>query len=141
MKPRITNNKKGGLKMETVALALLIIAGYFGDVFFSRYGEYWGYAGILIGPAFLLFVVHGIAWLERQLFIGQEPLPNCKCGAKPINELKDAKDALPYVAGKGTKVCTCGTYIVGRGIIQHKFGNAEPTDYATWSRGKWHIIS
>ncbi len=127
--------------METVALALLIIAGYFGDVFFSRYGEYWGYAGILIGPALLLFVVHGIAWLERQLFIGQEPLPACKCGHKPINELKDAKDALPYVAGKGTKVCTCGTYIIGRGIIQHRVGNAEPTDYATWSRGKWQVKS
>ena len=37
--------------METVALGLLIFAGYLGDMFFSRYGENWGYAGILIGSA------------------------------------------------------------------------------------------
>lgn len=132
-------SKKGGIKMETVALFLLIVAGYFGDVYFSRFGEYWGYAGILIGPALLLFVIHGIAWLERHFIIGEEPLPVCRCGAKPINELKDARDALPYVLGKGTKVCTCGTYIINRGIIQHKIGNAEPITYATWSHGKWNI--
>lgn len=136
---RTINHKNGGITIETVALGLLIAAGYFGDLYLSRYGENWGYAGVIIGPVLLIVVIQSIAWLERQFFIGQEPLPACKCGAKPINELKDAKDARPYIAGKGTKVCTCGTYIVGRGIIQHKVGNDEPTDYATWSRGKWHI--
>lgn len=125
--------------METVALGLLILAGYFGDMYMSRFGDYWGYAGIIIGPALAIIIIHSIAWLERQLFIGQTPLPKCKCGSKNIEELKDAADALPYVAGKGKKVCTCGTYIIGRGVIQYKMGNSEPQTYATWSKGKWNI--
>lgn len=130
-------NKKGSIKQETFAIFLLIFAAFIGEVVLSRYGENWGYAGIVIGPVFLLFVVHGIAWLERQLFIGQEPLPNCKCGKKPINELKDAPDAKPYIAGNGKKVCKCGTYIIGRGIIQFQAKNSEPVDYAKWKHGKW----
>ena len=133
------NNRNGSIKMETVALGLLILAGYLGDMFFSQYGENWGYAGILIGPALFLIVVHGIAWLERQLFIGQEPLPKCKCGNKAINELKDAPDAKPYIAGNGKKVCSCGTYLIGRGIIKYQQKDSEPVDYAVWKKGRWEI--
>ena len=138
-KPMTNKNKKGSIKMETVALGLLILSGYLGDMFFSRYGENWGYAGIVIGPALFLFVVHGIAWLERQLFIGQEPLPKCKCGNKAINELKDSSDAEPYIAGKGKKVCSCGTYLIGRGIIKYQHKDSEPVDYAIWKKGRWEL--
>lgn len=127
--------------METIALILLISAAFFGDVFFSRYGENWGYAGIIIGPVLLMIIVHGIAWLERQLFIGQEPLPKCKCGLKNINELKDSPDSAPYVIGKGKKVCSCGTYIIGRGIIKYQKKDSEPVDYSVWKHGKWNIVN
>lgn len=123
--------------METVALGLLIASGYFADVYLSRFGDWWGYAGIIIGPVLMILLVHGIAWAERQFFIGQEPLPMCKCGAKHINELKDASDAKPYVPGNGKKVCTCGTYIIGRGIIKYQMGHDDPIDYAVWKCGSW----
>ena len=139
MRDKISINRKGSIKQETFAIFLLIISAYIGDVVLSRYGENWGYAGILIGPVVFIFVVHGIAWLERQLFIGQEPLPKCKCGLKPINELKDASDAEPYIAGKGKKVCNCGTYLIGRGIIKYQHKDSEPVDYAVWKKGHWEI--
>ena len=127
--------------METLALALLILSSYLGDVFLSRYGENWGYAGLILGPAIFWCSVQGIAWLERQLFIGQEPLPKCKCGAKPINELGDAPEAKAYIAGNGKKICKCGTYIIGRGIIKYQ-PNTEsgPMDYAKWVKGAWLIV-
>ncbi len=133
-------NRKGSIKQETFAIGLLIVAAFIGEVLLSRFGANWGYAGIIIGPAILLFFVHGIAWLEREFFIGQEPLPKCKCGAKPINELKDAPDAKPYIAGNGKKLCKCGIYIIGRGIIQFQAKNSEPVDYAKWKKGKWEIV-
>lgn len=126
--------------METFALILLIVAAYLGDLLLSKYGDNWGYAGIILGPILLLFIVHGIAWAERQFIIGQEPLPKCKCGLKDINELKDAPDAKPYIAGNGKKVCNCGIYIIGRGIIKHQLKKgSEPVDYAVWKRGKWEL--
>ena len=134
------NNKSGSIKQETFAIGLLILAAFIGDLLLSRFGENWGYAGIVIGPALLLFVVHGIAWLERQFIIGQEPLPLCKCGSKNINELKDAKDAQPYIIGNGKKVCKCGTYLIGKGIIKFQNKNSEPVDYAVWKKGKWEIV-
>ncbi len=136
---KINTNTKGSISMETIALGLLILSGYLGEQFFSRYGQYWGYAGIVIGPVLFSIIIHGIAWLERQFFIGQEPLPMCKCGNTPIHQLKDAPDAKPYIAGNGKKTCKCGTYIIGRGIIKYQSDNTEPIDYAYWKQGKWHI--
>ncbi len=132
-------NKKGSIKQEYFAIGLLILAAYIGDVLLSRYGENWGYAGIVIGPVLLFVVVQGIAWLERQYIIGQEPLPKCRCGAKNINELKDASEKEPYVAGKGRKICNCGEYIIGRGVIQFKPKKGKAVDYAKWKHGKWEI--
>ena len=139
-KHKYPQNKKGSINQETLAIGLLILAAYIGDILLSKYGDYWGYAGIIIGPAILLCFVHGIAWLERELFIGQEPLPKCKCGKKPINELEDAKDAKPYIAGNGKKICKCGTYLIGRGIIKYQDKDSEPIDYAFWKHRKWETV-
>ena len=133
--------RRGGIPMETVALILLIASGYLADMYLSRFGDNWGYAGVVLGPALLIAIIHSIAWTERQFFIGQSPLPKCKCGFKPIEELKDAPDTPPYTPGKGKKVCTCGTYLIGRGIIKYQQNNSEAIDYAYWSCGKWQMSS
>lgn len=134
----MTKNRFGSISSETIALILLILSSYLGDMFLSRYGEYWGYAGIILGPIIFWTSIQSIAWLERQLFIGQEPLPSCQCGLKPINELKDAADAKPYIAGNGKKVCKCGLYLIGRGVITHKANEgSEATIYALWEKGSW----
>ena len=53
--------------------------------------------------------------------------------------MKDDSDAEPYIAEKSKKVCTCGTYLIGRGIIKYQHKNSEPVDYAIWRKGQWEM--
>lgn len=129
-------SKRGVSVFEIVALISLIAAAYFGDVIGSKHSNFVGILCMVAFPITLIFLIEGLAWFERELFLGQKPLPMCRCG-------KFAVDQMPVeelAEGRLSK-CSCGlkydTSQRGRIILIDK---DTESDYALWKPFKgWQV--
>ncbi len=133
---QLFNNRKGVSIYEIFALAILLAAAWVGDSIGSQYSNMAGIAGMVILPLLLIFAIERLAWLEREISLGQKPLPKCVCGKETI-------DCLPEETRAGKKVlcCNCGrSYdISGRGTVKI-IENGDSRLFATWKSFKgWQI--
>jgi hypothetical protein len=133
---KLFNNRTGVSAYEIFALLILIAAAWIGDSVGSHYGEAFGIAGMVIFPLLLIFAIERLAWLEREILLGQKPMPKCICGKENIDLLPEETQA-----GKKVQHCRCGrSYdISGRGVIEIiENGNNKP--FAIWKAFKgWQI--
>ena len=129
-------NRQGMAIFEIVALLLLLAAAWVGDTIGSRYGNVYGIIGMVVLPLLLVLAIEKLAWLERELFLGQKPFPDCRCGRGPIDSFTET--------GHGEKLflrCQCGRLYdtSGRGIILIVDGDTSNV-FATWKAFKgWQI--
>jgi hypothetical protein len=130
-------NRRGISLYEIIALVLLIIAAYIGDMAGSRFHSVLGIVGMVVFPLVLIFCIERLAWLERELIIGQKPLPDCRCGREKI-------DCLPLSEeDNGTfHVCRCGRKysLKNRGRIM-MIENGNECEFACWRPFKGWSIS
>lgn len=129
-------NRKGVSIYETVALISLIAVAWLGDMFGSRYGNSYGVIGMIVFPLALIFIIEKLAWLERELFLGQMPFPLCRCGKASIDTIPEES-----VDGHIQRKCSCGRKFntSGRRIIT-TIENGQEQKYATWQPFKGWIL-
>ena len=131
-------NRHGVSLFEIIALLLILAAAWVGDSFGSQYSNIAGIVCMVLFPLLLVVAIEKLAWLERELFIGQKPFPECPCGRGTIDSLPgiDAKDTV-------TRNCKCGRAYdtSSRGLIMIIEG-VEKRDFATWKPFKgWQITN
>lgn len=121
-------NRRGVSIYETVALICLIAAAWFGDVVGSRYSNVLGIIGMVVFPVLLIILIEKLAWLERELFIGQKPFPLCRCGKTAIDQMTEEN-----LDGQLLRKCSCGLRYntAGRGRITILDDGGE-NDFAVW---------
>ncbi|MDD3148699.1 MAG: hypothetical protein PHD82_15500 [Candidatus Riflebacteria bacterium] len=121
-------NRKGAGIYEIIALVILLAAAWAGDAVGSRYSNIAGIVGMVLFPLALVFLIEKLAWLERELSLGQKPYPLCPCGKCSIDSLPEAEPG-----EQPLRRCQCGrTYDTsGRGIIRI-VENGAAKDFATW---------
>ncbi len=129
-------NRKGVSIYEVIAMLMLLAAAWAGDSIGSRYSNVLGIIGMVLLPLALVFLIEKLAWLERELFIGQKPFPVCVCE-------KNALDSLPEESRDGLTLrrCKCGRLYdtSGRGIIAI-VENGSKKAYANWKPFKgWFV--
>lgn len=128
--------RRGISIFEIVALICIIAAAYVGDVVGSKYSNLLGILGMIVFPVALVFFIEWLAWLERELLLGQKPLPLCRCGKDVIDKMTVAEEG-----GRSFCRCVCGLKydISGRGriMICDRDGMKE---FAVWKPFKgWQI--
>ncbi|HNX77467.1 MAG TPA: hypothetical protein PLM07_09340 [Candidatus Rifleibacterium sp.] len=130
-------NRHGVSLFEVIALLLILAAAWVGDSFGSQYSNIAGIVCMVLFPLLLVFGIEKLAWLERELFIGQKPFPACPCGRGTIDSLPgaDEKNAMPLN-------CKCGRAYdtSGRGLITIIEGDIK-RDFATWKPFKGWLVS
>lgn len=121
-------NRKGAGIYEIIALVILIIAAWVGDSIGSRYSNIAGIVGMVVLPLALVFLIEKLAWLERELFLGQKPFPLCGCGKCSIDSLPETEQG-----DQTLRRCQCGRIYdtTGRGSIRI-IENEQAKDFAIW---------
>lgn len=129
--------KRGVSVFEIVALIILIVSAYVGDALGSRYSYTMGIVGMIVFPFAAIFIVESLAWLERELFIGQKPLPLCSCGKKTIDKMP-----VENVDGILLSKCNCGrkydTSLRGKIKMIDRGGESE---FAVWKPFKGWLVN
>lgn len=140
MQMQMILNKKGVSSYEIIALLLLLAAAWAGDTIGSRFGNTAGIVGMIAFPLILIILIEKLAWLERELILGQKPYPKCICGRAAIDSLPE--DPGTPAAGSGIFRCSCGRVYDtgGRGIIEI-VDNENRRPFARWKAFKGWILS